>query len=48
MTRTFRLARRLLDRALPAQHRAVVLTHLEDEYAHIVRTQSPRSRALPP
>jgi predicted permease len=45
MTRTARLAHRLLDRTLPAQHRAVVLTHLEEEYAHIVRTQSPRSAA---
>ena len=38
-----RLARRLLDLALPVQHRNVVLTHLDDEYAHIMRTQSPRS-----
>lgn len=43
MTGLARLARRLLDAALPRQHRDVVLTHLDEEYAHIMRTQSPRS-----
>ena len=45
MTRPARLARRLLDLALPVEHRDVVLTHLDEEYAHILRTQSPRSAA---
>jgi putative ABC transport system permease protein len=43
MTRPARLARRLLDITLPLQHREVVLTHLDEEYAHVMRTQSPRS-----
>lgn len=45
MTGPARLARRLLDLTLPVQHRGVVLTHLDEEYAHIMRTESPRSAA---
>ncbi|HUR21163.1 MAG TPA: FtsX-like permease family protein [Vicinamibacterales bacterium] len=43
MNRAAAIARRLLDLALPDQHRDVVLTHLDEEYAHVMRTQSPRS-----